>query len=80
MGLLLAVSVSSFLWIGPASVVNHFRRAEAVQNEPSLWTRLLVWRSSLGIFEDFPVTGTGLGTYPSAFLPYYPVGTERTWR
>ncbi len=79
-GLLLAVSVSSFLWIGPGSVVNHFRRAEIVQNEPSFWARLLVWRASLRLFEDFPVAGTGLGTYASAFLPYYPMGTEKIWR
>jgi len=79
-GLLLAGSLAVFLWIGPSSVVNHFRRAETVQNEPSFWTRLLVWRASLGVFADFPVLGTGLGTYPLAFLPYYPVGTEKTWR
>jgi O-antigen ligase len=79
-GLLVAVSVATFLWIGPNSVVNHFRKAESVQNEPSFWTRLLVWRASLGIVQDFPVAGTGLGTYATAFLPYYPVGTEKTWK
>ncbi|MEE8386605.1 MAG: O-antigen ligase family protein, partial [Dehalococcoidia bacterium] len=79
-GLLAAVSVATFLWIGPNAVVNHFRRAESVQNEPSLLGRLLVWRASAGIFENFPVAGTGLGTYASAFLPYYPMGTEQTWR
>jgi len=79
-GLLLAVSVAAFLWIGPDTVVDHFRRAESVQHEPSLFTRLLVWRASVGMFEDFPVAGTGLGTYASAFLAYYPMGTEQTWR
>lgn len=78
-GLLLACGLAAFLWIGPGSVINHFRRAESVQNEPSFWTRILVWRASLGIFEDFPVLGTGLGTYSAAFLPYYPMGTEKTW-
>jgi O-antigen ligase len=51
-----------------------------VQNEPSLVIRLLVWRASMEIFEDFPVLGTGLGTYASGFLPYYPMGTEKVWR
>jgi O-antigen ligase len=33
-------------------------------------SRLSVWQDSLGIVRDYPVLGTGLGTFESAFLRY----------
>ena len=33
-------------------------------------TRILLWLDSLNITADFPLTGTGLGTYKFAILPY----------
>ena len=29
------------------------------------WTRQQIWRETLPIVRDFPITGTGVGTYPS---------------
>jgi O-antigen ligase len=34
------------------------------------WTRQQIWRETLPIVRDFPVTGTGVGTYPTAMLVY----------
>jgi putative inorganic carbon (HCO3(-)) transporter len=34
------------------------------------WTRQQIWRETLPIVRDFPITGTGVGTYPTAMLVY----------
>jgi O-antigen ligase len=79
LAVVVAVGITLFLWIGPGPALENFRRAESVQNEPSFMHRVLVWEASLGIVRDFPAMGTGLGTFPRAFLHYYPPGTQRAW-
>ena len=79
LGAVLALGVTLFLWIGPGPALAHFRRAELLQNEPSFLGRASVWRATLSLFLDFPVLGSGFGTFPAAFLHYYPAGTERIW-
>lgn len=34
------------------------------------WARAQIWRETLPIVRDFPVTGTGAGTFPTAMLVY----------
>jgi O-antigen ligase len=34
------------------------------------WTREQIWRETIPIVRDFPLTGTGVGTYPTAMLVY----------
>jgi O-antigen ligase len=75
----LAVGLGLLLWIGPGSIVDHFRVAESGQNEPSLVTRILISKTTLKAFLGFPVLGTGLSTFPAAFLHYYPAGDEKVW-
>jgi O-antigen ligase len=74
-----AGGVGLFLWVGPGEALDHFRRVESAQNEPSFAARLLVWRGTLDLFADHPALGAGLGAYPAAFLRHYPAGTERLW-
>lgn len=35
-------------------------------------TRLIVWKSSMEIIKDYPITGTGLGTFKYIIPKYYP--------
>lgn len=40
------------------------------QLEEDYISRLSVWQDSLGIMRDYPISGTGLGTFESAYLRY----------
>jgi O-antigen ligase len=62
MGILM---VSLALWIGLGPVFERFG-----QLEPGLAGRLTIWRDALGMTRDFPLAGTGLGTFPHVFPLY----------
>jgi O-antigen ligase len=53
----------------------YFEQAEMV----SLAGRLPVWRASLGMVPDYPVLGTGLGTFEGAFALYRPPEVRKLW-
>ena len=40
------------------------------ENEITLGTRALIWKDALGIARDFPITGTGFGTFGNIFPSY----------
>jgi O-antigen ligase len=61
MALVLAIPMAYSLWIGISPVVQRFER---LTQEGYLETdRLPVWRDTLTLIGDYPLTGTGLGTY-----------------
>jgi len=53
------------LWIGVYPVFENFLRAEG-----DAAGRILVWKDSLGLIADFPIFGSGLGTF-SVVYPLY---------
>lgn len=61
--------LSLLLWVGVADKI--WARISTVK-EISLSSdqRALVWRSTLDIFHNFPITGTGLGTFSQIFPAY----------
>jgi len=61
-GLLVAVAVQ---WAGVDATVNRFMHASV-----DMPARLAAWRDTVQIIRDFPVFGTGLGTYGIAMLVY----------
>jgi O-antigen ligase len=52
-------------WAGAGIVVDRFGRASA-----DIAGRLSAWQDTMQIVRDFPVFGTGLGTYAQAMLVY----------
>ena len=46
------------------------RFAGAAEQQSGEWGRLAIWRETLPLVQDFWLTGTGLGTYPTAMLIY----------
>ncbi len=52
-------------WIGLEPVMNRFGTLE-----PSMAQRLGIWSDALSVVRDFPVLGTGLGTFPHVFPAY----------
>jgi O-antigen ligase len=59
------IVAGALLWAGLSTVVSRFTLATV-----DLATRLSAWRDTLRIVEDFPLAGTGLGTYDLAMLVY----------
>jgi hypothetical protein len=41
--------------------------------------RLAVWQSGIEMFRDFPLTGTGFGSFRDVFQRYVPAGTANRW-
>ena len=68
-GVAVAVLLLSYsLWIGISPVIGRF---ESV----SKWTgveqgRAIIWKDTLSLIRDFPVLGSGLGTYTSVSMHY----------
>ncbi len=57
------------LWIGLGPVLARFEQ----MREPGylqIEGRVAIWRDSLHLIRDYPLTGTGLGTFGVAFRPY----------
>jgi Lipid A core - O-antigen ligase and related enzymes len=67
----LAVAVFYGLWIGLYSVFERFLRIEA--EAPG---RTLVWKDMLNMIRDFPIFGTGFGTFGYVY-PLYKESMER---
>ena len=65
-GVVLALAIVTYAQIS----VTWERFARAAQEQSDEWGRLAIWRETLPIAQDFWVTGTGLGTYPTAMLVY----------
>jgi O-antigen ligase len=55
-------------WIGLGPVLNRFQNLrQPVAAEQS---RIMIWRDSFMLIQDFPVLGSGLGTFPWVSLHY----------
>lgn len=67
--LVLAVAVGYAYWIGLSSFAERFALISAPEFERSE-ARFAMWRETAQILGDFPLTGTGLGTYPVAAVRY----------
>jgi len=56
--------IASLWWRGAATVVAWF------QDPQDLYGRIAAWRDGWHVVRDFPLVGTGLGTYSTAMLFY----------
>jgi len=56
-----------FVWLPPPELVRSFG---SLENDPTAEGRLPVWRDTVKLMRDYPVFGSGLGTYDSAFQRY----------
>ncbi|MSO20421.1 MAG: hypothetical protein EXQ56_08140 [Acidobacteria bacterium] len=64
----LTIAVLYTAWIGVGPVYERFR---VLGNQNFLeQDRLPIWRDTLALIRDFPITGTGLGSYEEASLHY----------
>jgi len=70
--ILIGVSVG---WFGFEPIINRFKAL--LSTDLSLTQRLIIWKDSIKIIKDFPLTGTGIGTYVYIY-PAYRSLSEKT--
>jgi O-antigen ligase len=64
-GFFLLVVILYALWIGLDPVIQKF-----IETKETLPARTLVWRDTLRLIRDFPICGTGLGSYGLTYTLY----------
>ncbi|MDA8088291.1 MAG: O-antigen ligase family protein [Nitrospiraceae bacterium] len=70
-----AMSLASFvLYAGVSPLVERFS-ADGISDGQ----RILAWKGTLAAFRDFPIFGTGLGTFRYVFTFYQPPGLHHYW-
>jgi O-antigen ligase len=65
-GLALAGAAALFLWLVPAYTLARMGSVNAYTTEAKEG-RPALWKDSLGIFAEYPILGSGLGTFVTAF-------------
>lgn len=68
-GLLVAIVLLA-LWVGYEPLANRFSSLREGAKEYSVITRTEYWRGSWQMFLDHPLTGVGLGAFPTAYPAY----------
>ncbi|OGS22890.1 MAG: hypothetical protein A2252_07375 [Elusimicrobia bacterium RIFOXYA2_FULL_39_19] len=74
-GLLVIFSLTVFLvifvnWLGKDEVIKRIATVANVEGENSVSLRAEIWKDTLKIVKDFPVIGTGIGTFSNIFPKY----------
>lgn len=69
-GLVLTAVAALALWIGYDQIASRVRTVNQGAQELSLAGRLSAWRASRLMIEDYPLTGVGLGAFPTAYPSY----------
>lgn len=68
--LLLLTCIATYaLWIGLGAVLTRFQQVHET-NYLQMEGRIATWRDSLRLIRDYPLVGTGLGTFGLAFRHY----------
>jgi O-antigen ligase/Flp pilus assembly protein TadD len=79
-GLLLAVTAVIILyavgWFGWGPIFERFRNIRTPQGDISE-LRFDIWRDSAGIVRDFPLTGTGFGSFIQVYTAYRTIDSDR---
>lgn len=68
--LMLAVIAVFALWIGYDQIVGRLQYSAKGLNDPSLASRLDMWRNAWQMFRDHPLLGVGTGAFPTVYPAY----------
>jgi O-antigen ligase len=68
--LFLTLIAITALWLGAGGGLERVRTLFFLSEDRSFSTRLLMWEDMLTMVRDFPLFGSGFGTFSQAFLPY----------
>jgi hypothetical protein len=64
----------SFIILSDKNVVEEFKTLKSMQSDASLTSRLMLWKNLAEMIRDYPLFGTGPGTFSTIFTQYQPVG------
>ncbi|MEW5807005.1 MAG: O-antigen ligase family protein [Acidobacteriota bacterium] len=80
MASVLGVSFIVLITIGLTPVKERIETLTGFSIESAFFKgRMAVWKHTLELIRDFPLFGSGLGTFRQAFLSYYPSGSASVW-
>jgi O-antigen ligase len=74
LGLIGAVLLLSFVVLASTSVVERIVTLERGESIPNLRSRMIIWSGTENIIRDYPLLGTGPGTFAVIFTQYQPSG------
>ncbi|GEM_PF-194165 len=74
-------AVLAFLWLAPGNVTSRLETVTHLPQSPeaTLGQREAVARDTLHLFKDHWLTGTGLGSFQTAFTPYLTFPSDFVW-
>ena len=67
------IAVIGFIFLPTDQLIGRFSDL-AKTDDINADTRAVIWRESAGLVKDYPLFGSGLGTYESAYMKYKHVG------
>ncbi len=70
------------IWVAmPTEYKSRYTTVENLKNDESYQNRIISWKSGLHMFEDYPLTGVGMGNFPYANgEKYWPIKNGvRVW-
>jgi len=78
---LLAAAITGFIFFGivilsSRNVVEEFKTLKSVQSDASFASRLILWKHLAKMIRDYPLMGTGPGTFSTMFTQYQPAGFQ----
>ncbi len=78
---LLAAAITGFIFFGivilsSRGVVEEFKTLKSVQSDASFTSRLTLWKHLAEMIRDYPLLGTGPGTFSTMFTQYQPAGFQ----
>jgi O-antigen ligase len=74
--LLLTLTAVTALWLGAGGGFARLKTLFLLSEDASFSTRLLMWKDMLAMAREFPLFGSGFGTFSQAFLPYRTFGSS----
>jgi len=69
-GLALVGAAALFFWLAPHFILDKLGSASNYIAETGQQGRVTLWKNSLGIVRDHPLTGTGMGSFVNAYTAY----------
>jgi putative inorganic carbon (hco3(-)) transporter len=77
----MAILVAGMWTAMPAEYKTRYTTVEDLKNDESYQNRIISWKSGLHMFEDYPLTGIGIGNFPYANgEKYWPIKNGiRVW-
>ncbi|MCK4859882.1 MAG: O-antigen ligase family protein [Candidatus Omnitrophica bacterium] len=78
--LVILLITTMIIWVGPEPFLGRFRVLANIEGPILNGLRPRIWKETFGLIRDFPMFGTGLGTFSHIFPAYRTFGGEKFLR